>query len=133
MTETTGIPIDQIISELSNNEKSILITLKKLQTSEPGELERKSGLKSDTDVMNAAYWLKVKNLVSITEKVKTEVSLKSKQYASRDLPERRALKILNKMDGLGLEFLLEVKSAELKFKKIQKPGQITKKEQNAIF
>ena len=101
MTETTEIPIDQIISELSNNEKSILIALKKLQTSEPGELARKSGLKSDTDVMNAAYWLKVKNLVSITEKVKTEVSLKSKQYASRDLPERRALKILNKMDGLG--------------------------------
>ncbi|UCH90115.1 MAG: phenylalanine--tRNA ligase subunit alpha [Thermoplasmata archaeon] len=101
MSAPEDIQVEQIVSELSNNEKSILLALRKLQSSDPSELARKGGLKSDTEVMNAAYWLKVKNLVTISEKVRTEVSLKSKKSATKDLPERRALKLLNKMDGLG--------------------------------
>jgi phenylalanyl-tRNA synthetase alpha chain len=97
---TEEIPIDQIISELSNNEKSILLALREVRRVDPTELARKSGLKSDTEVMNAAYWLKIKKLVTIAEEVRTEVTLSSKQYATKDFPERRALKLLDKMDGL---------------------------------
>lgn len=100
MSPDDEIPVEQIKSELSNNEVAILLALLKLQSSDPTELARKSGLKSETEVMNAAYWLKVKNLVEIKESVSTEVTLTSKQYASREFPERRALKVLDKKDGL---------------------------------
>jgi phenylalanyl-tRNA synthetase alpha chain len=117
MSNADEIPIDQIISELSNNEKSILLALKKLQRSEPGELAHKSGLKSENEVMNASYWLKIKKLVDISERIKTEISLKTKQSAARDLPERRALKLINKKDGLA-------SVSELKKSKKLKEGEI---------
>jgi len=117
MSGDDQIPIDQIISELSNNEKSILLALKKLQSSNPVELQHKSGLGSETEVMNASYWLKVKELVTIAEKIRAEVSLSSKQLAKKDLPERRALKLLAKMDGIGSISELK-KSKKLKEREI---------------
>ncbi len=90
----------ELIEELSNTEKKVLLTLDKLsKTATPEQLLQKGGFKQLVEVMNAASWLQSKNLVIITEELNKFYSIGKKQYASKDLPERRVLKLLNKNDG----------------------------------
>jgi len=51
------------------------------------------------DVMNSSSWLRSKSLLSINEGIDRYYSLSSKRLAGSDLPERRALKLVDKNHG----------------------------------
>lgn len=58
--------------------------------------------------MNAASWLRSKDLLIIHEKKNVIISLGRKSYAVTGLPERKVLELLNKMDGAAsLDELVE--------------------------
>ncbi|MCK5559510.1 MAG: hypothetical protein KAJ51_02910, partial [Thermoplasmata archaeon] len=60
----------ELIEELSNNEKKVLLTLQKLgKVATPEQVVQKGGFKQLVEVMNAASWLQSKNLVTITEEL----------------------------------------------------------------
>ncbi len=84
--------------ELSMAEKLVLSALSEGAQS-PEDILKRTGLKEMVEVMNAASWLKSKGLVEIEERVRRYYSLAKKQYAHKDLPERRALKVLKKRGG----------------------------------
>ncbi len=92
--------VSAIIDELSNNEKQVLLTLQKLgKSASPEIIVNKGGFKQLVEVMNASSWLQSKNLVTITEDLNKYYSIGKKQYGTKDLPERRVLKLLQKNDG----------------------------------
>jgi phenylalanyl-tRNA synthetase alpha chain len=91
---------DKIIEELSNAEKKFILVLKDLGESSPEEILKVGKFSQLVEVMNAASWLQSKKLVVIKENVKNYYSLAKKQIALKDLPERRALKILEKNRGI---------------------------------
>jgi phenylalanyl-tRNA synthetase alpha chain len=90
---------ESVIHELSNAEKRFILTLKKLGKASPEEIRKEGGFSLLVEVMNAASWLQSKGLVQMTERVRNHYALAKKQMASKDLPERRALKILKKNRG----------------------------------
>ncbi len=92
--------LQKLLDELSNNEKKVLQALDKHGPSSPEDLVRRAGMKQLVEVMNAAGWLQSKGLVDISESVQVYVHLAKKQYAAKDLPERRILKLLEKEDGI---------------------------------
>jgi phenylalanyl-tRNA synthetase alpha chain len=104
---------EEIVSELSNSEKKFLITLKKLGEARPEEILKVGKFSKLVEVMNAASWLQSKKLVDIKEQVKNYYSLAKKQVALKDLPERRALRILKKNRGI-IEMESLKKSSKLK-------------------
>jgi phenylalanyl-tRNA synthetase alpha chain len=96
MTDTLA----EIIDELSNNEKKVLLTLQKIgKNATPEYIVKNGGFKQLVEVMNAASWLQAKNLVKINEELNKYYSIGKKQLATKDLPERRVLKLLDKNDG----------------------------------
>ncbi len=64
------------------------------------EIKGDGGYLRMVEVMNASSWLKSKGLVTMSEKIKCSYSLSSKRLATTDLPERRALKLLDKNHGV---------------------------------
>jgi len=93
---------DKIIQELSQNEKKVLLTLKKLNNSaSPEEIFEKGDFTQKVEVMNASSWLKSKKLVKIEEHIKTKYTLgrEGKEFLKKGLPEKRALKFLNDNNG----------------------------------
>ncbi|MCX6664502.1 MAG: phenylalanine--tRNA ligase subunit alpha [Euryarchaeota archaeon] len=93
---------DKIIQELSQNEKKVLLTLKKLNGSaSPQELVKQGDFTQVAEVMNAASWLQSKKLVAIEDHITTVYSLgkEGKHFVQNGLPEKRALKYLSEHNG----------------------------------
>ena len=96
--------VSEIIDELSNNEKQVLLTLQKLgKAASPDQIVNKGGFRQLVEVMNASSWLQAKKLVKITEELNKFYSIGKKQYGTKDLPERRVLKLLQKKVFESLE------------------------------
>jgi phenylalanyl-tRNA synthetase alpha chain len=109
---------EKIAGELSNAEKRFLLILKDLGEANPEDVLNAGKFSQMVEVMNAASWLQSKKLVDMTEKVKNFYSLAKKQVGTKDLPERRALKILKKNRGT-LEITELRKSSKLKPNEVQ--------------
>ncbi|MFQ5884485.1 MAG: phenylalanine--tRNA ligase subunit alpha, partial [Thermoplasmata archaeon] len=92
--------LEDIVEELSYLEKKVLLTLKGLKKATPKEIQREGKFKELVEVMNASSWLRSKNLVTIEEKPIRRYSLAKKKWATKNLPERRALKLLRKRHGM---------------------------------
>lgn len=96
--------IDKTIKELSENEKKVLLTLKKLKgKGSPKEILENGDFNQLVEVMNASSWLRSKNLVDLKEHVKTVYSLdtEGKKFVEEKLPERRALDLIVKKNGVA--------------------------------
>jgi phenylalanyl-tRNA synthetase alpha chain len=110
--------VEDLMDELSLLEKRVLLAFGETSSAPPEELMKRGGFDELVEVMNAASWLQSKGLVSIEEKVKSYYSLAKKQWATKSLPERRALKALRKARGrMDLDTLQ--KSARLSPKETQ--------------
>jgi phenylalanyl-tRNA synthetase alpha chain len=84
----------------------------------PEDILKEGHFSKLVEVMNAASWLQSKKLVVISEKVVNYYSLAKKQVAQKDLPERRALRLLKKNRGIvDIESLR--KSSKIKPKEVQ--------------
>jgi phenylalanyl-tRNA synthetase alpha chain len=94
--------IDKTIKELSQNEKKVLLTLKKLHgKSSPEDILKKGNFNQEVEVMNSSSWLQSKKLVKVEEHIKTVYSLgkEGKQFLKKGLPEKRALKLISDKKG----------------------------------
>ncbi|MBS3816322.1 MAG: phenylalanine--tRNA ligase subunit alpha [Candidatus Thermoplasmatota archaeon] len=86
--------------ELSYLEKSTLLALQELDgEASPEEIAEHGEADEEVKVMNAVSWLNSKELVFVEEEVKHYYSLAKKSLAKKDLPERKALKFLDKEGG----------------------------------
>jgi phenylalanyl-tRNA synthetase alpha chain len=95
--------IDRIIKELSQNEKKVLLALKKLHgTGSPEDIFKTGDFDQDVEVANAASWLQSKKLVTIEDHVTTVYSLgkEGKRFLEKGFPEKQALKVLSKRNGI---------------------------------
>ncbi len=95
--------IDRIIKELSQNEKKVLLALKKLHgTGSPEDIFKNGDFDQDVEVANAASWLQSKKLVTIEDHVTTVYSLgkEGKRFLENGFPEKRALKALSERKGI---------------------------------
>ena len=94
--------IDKTLSELSQNEKKVLLTLQKLKgKASPEEILKNGEFTQEVEVMNASSWLQSKKLVTVEEHIKTVYSLgkEGKHFLEKGLPEKRALEVINKKGG----------------------------------
>lgn len=86
--------------ELSYLEKKTLVALDELNgEASPEEILKEEDFEEQVQVMNAVSWLSSKDLVQVFEDVKHYYSLAKKSLAKKDLPERTALKYLDKVGG----------------------------------
>jgi phenylalanyl-tRNA synthetase alpha chain len=94
--------IADIVETLTNEEKHVLQALEETGEIEPEDLLAVSDLEELVEVMNAASWLESKGLVRQTEDVQRVYRLTDEgtHCIENDLPERRALRVL---DGKGGE------------------------------
>ncbi|UCD92658.1 MAG: phenylalanine--tRNA ligase subunit alpha, partial [Methanobacteriota archaeon] len=92
--------LEDIVDELSYLEKKVLLTMKGLKKTTPEEIQKEGKFKELVEVMNASSWLRSKNLVTMEEKPTRRYSLAKKKWATKNLPERRALKLLRKRHGI---------------------------------
>ena len=104
--------INQTIKELSQNEKKVLLALKKIKgTGSPQEIFAIGDFDHNVEVAHAASWLQSKKLVTITDNITTVYSLgkEGKRFVQNGLPEKRALQALSHHQGiLPLKDLSEV-------------------------
>ena len=88
--------------ELSQNEKKVLLALKKLNgKASPSQIFKNGEFNQEVEVMNASSWLQSKKLITVEDHVKTVYSLgkEGKMFLKKGLPEKRALEYLNKNKG----------------------------------
>lgn len=93
---------DKIIKELSQNEKKVLLALKKLHgRGSPQDIFKTGAFNQDVEIANASSWLQSKKLVTVDNHIKTVYSLgkEGKRFVEKGLPERRALKQLAEKQG----------------------------------
>jgi phenylalanyl-tRNA synthetase alpha chain len=93
---------DKIISELSLNEKKVLLTLGKLHgEADPKKVFEIGDFQQQVEVMNAAAWLQSKKLVIVEEIIKKVYALgkEGESFLKKGLPEKRALKKIIECDG----------------------------------
>ena len=109
--------LKKTIKELSQNEKKVLLILDSLNGRGSPEGILKSGdFTQEVEVMNAASWLRSKNLVKIEDNIKTVFSLgkEGKQFLKKGFPEKRALKIISKKGSANLsDFSKELTKNEI--------------------
>ncbi|MFQ6127917.1 MAG: phenylalanine--tRNA ligase subunit alpha [Thermoplasmata archaeon] len=110
--------VDELIEELSFLEKRVLLAFGDASSASPEEIMQRGGFRELVEVMNASSWLQSKGLVSIKERVVSYYSLAKKQWATKNLPERRALKALRKARG-RLDLLSLEKKARLSPREVQ--------------
>jgi len=94
--------IEKIIQELSQNEKKVILTLKKLKgKGTPEEIMKIGDFDKEVEIMNASSWLRSKNLIEINNKIKNIYSLgkEGKQFLNKGFPEKRALELIYKKGG----------------------------------
>ena len=91
--------LDKTIKELSQNEKKVLLTLKKLNgKASPENILKNGNFSQEVEVMNASSWLQSKKLVKIEDHIHTVYSLgkEGKQFVNKQLPEKRvSLKLIS--------------------------------------
>ena len=95
--------IERIIKELSQNEKKVLLALKKLNgTGSPEDIFKNGDFDQEVEVANAASWLQSKKLVTIEDHITTVYSLgkEGKHFLEKGFPEKRALKALSERKGV---------------------------------
>jgi len=95
--------IKRTIKELSQNEKKVLLALKKLNgTGSPEEILNNEDFDQDVEVANAASWLQSKKLVTIEDHISTVYSLgkEGRRFLEKGLPEKRALKAIFEKGGV---------------------------------
>ena len=95
--------IDRTIKELSQNEKKVLLALKKLNgTGSPEDIFKNGDFDQEVEVANAASWLQSKKLVTIEDHITTVYSLgkEGKHFLEKGFPEKRALKALSERKGV---------------------------------
>ena len=95
--------IDKTIKELSQNEKKVLLTLKKLKgKASPEDIKKNGDFDQEVEVMNASSWLQSKKLVTIEDHISTVYSLgkEGRRFLEKGLPEKRALKALFEKKGM---------------------------------
>lgn len=86
--------------ELSHLEKCTLLALEELGgKAAPKEIKDAGDFQQEAQVMNSLSWLSSKGLVEVDEKVTRYYKLAKKSVASKELPERTALKYLKKIGG----------------------------------
>ncbi len=86
--------------ELSRFEKMTLLALQELEgEGAPEEIAETGDFEQTAQVMNAVSWLNSKGLVEVEDDETRYFSLLRKSIASKDLPERTALKYLKKAGG----------------------------------
>jgi phenylalanyl-tRNA synthetase alpha chain len=94
--------MDKLVSELSLNEKRVLLSLQELKRTASAELIKEKG-KFDrlVEATSAISWLESKSLVEVSQRVERKISLseEGKQLVERGLPERRAIELLARKDG----------------------------------
>jgi phenylalanyl-tRNA synthetase alpha chain len=93
---------DKIIKELSQNEKKVLLALKKLHgQGSPEDIFKTGGFTQAVEIANASSWLQSKKLVTVDNHIKTVYSLgkEGKRFVEKGLPEKRALKLLAEKKG----------------------------------
>lgn len=107
---------EKIVKELSQNEKKVLLALKKLNgKGAPQEISKIEDFSLEVEVLNAASWLQSKKLVVIENSIKTVYSLgkEGRRFVEKGLPEKRALKLLSDKSGtLRLQDLSAVLSPD---------------------
>ena len=94
--------IEKTIKELSQNEKKLLLTLKKLKgKASPDKILEEGDLNSEVEIMNAASWLQSKKLVKIEDHISMVYSLgkEGKQFLKDGFPEKIALQMISKKGG----------------------------------
>jgi len=94
--------LEKTIKELSQHEKKVLLTLKKLKgKASPADIFSAGNFSQEVEVMNAASWLQSKKLVTVEEHLKTTYSLgkEGKVYVEKGLPEKQALKAIHNKKG----------------------------------
>jgi len=94
--------IGKIIEELSQNEKKVLLSLKKLgEKASPDEILKNGDFQQEVEVMNASSWLQSKKLVIMEDHIKTVYSLgkEGKQFLQKGFPEKRALQFISDNNG----------------------------------
>jgi phenylalanyl-tRNA synthetase alpha chain len=92
--------VEEIVEELSYLERKVLLALQDLKTATPEQIRKEGKFKELVEVMNASSWLRSKNLVTIEERPIKRYTLAKKKWATKNLPERRALKLLRKRHGV---------------------------------
>ncbi|MFW6196559.1 MAG: phenylalanine--tRNA ligase subunit alpha, partial [Thermoplasmatota archaeon] len=86
--------------ELSYLEKKTLVALEELEgEASPEDILEEGDFDEEPKVMNAVSWLSSKDIVEVDEEVKHYYSLAKKSLAKQNLPERTALKYLDKAGG----------------------------------
>ena len=94
--------IDKAIEELSQNEKKVLLTLKKLNgKASPQDILKNGDFQQEVEVMNASSWLQSKKLIKVEEHIKTVYTLgkEGKLFLNKGLPEKRALQLISDKKG----------------------------------
>ncbi|KYK29065.1 phenylalanine--tRNA ligase subunit alpha [Thermoplasmatales archaeon SG8-52-1] len=94
--------IEKTIKELSQNEKKVLLTLKKLKgEGSPQKILKEGDLNSEVEVMNAASWLQSKRLVEIKDHINIVYSLgkEGKEFLKNGFPEKIAITLISKKGG----------------------------------
>ena len=103
------VDLSRIKDELSLNEKRLLLALKDERSLKPEKALRKGGFGKEVEVMNAASWLRTKNLLEIREESFHKIAIGRKTYATQGLPERKVLEFIAKNDGIASLTELEEK------------------------
>jgi len=88
--------IDKTVKKLSQNEKKVLLTLKKLNgKGSPEDILKNGDFNQEVEVMNAS---------SIEEHMKTVYSLgkEGKRFLEKGLPEKRALRLIYEKKGRAI-------------------------------
>ncbi|HUS99279.1 MAG TPA: phenylalanine--tRNA ligase subunit alpha [Candidatus Thermoplasmatota archaeon] len=94
--------VEKTLKELSQNEKKVLLALKKLHgKGSLKEIFRTGDFSLDVEISNAASWLQSKKLVLIDNTITTIYSLgkEGKRFVEKGLPEKRALQLLSDKKG----------------------------------
>jgi phenylalanyl-tRNA synthetase alpha chain len=133
--------INKTIKELSQNEKKVLLTLKKLKgKSSPKDILETGDFNQEVEVMNASSWLQSKKLVKVEEHIKTVYLLgkEGKEFLKKGFPEKRALKIISENNGKAkmsdISKKLEKSEIPVAIGWLKKKGWATiKKEKDTIF
>jgi phenylalanyl-tRNA synthetase alpha chain len=94
--------VEKTLKELSQNEKKVLLALKKLHgKGSLKEIFKTGEFSLDVEISNAASWLQSKKLVVMDNSIKTIYSLgkEGKRFVEKGLPEKRALQLLSDKKG----------------------------------
>jgi len=104
--------INRTIKELSQNEKKVLLALKKLNgKGSPQDIFKNGEFEQEVEVANAASWLQSKKLAVIKDHISTVYSLGKDgiRYLEKGLPEKRAIQAMSKRNGMiSLKDLSEI-------------------------